>query len=84
MEEIKSWAFEKKKHQGNHWENFFIFGWTVPLGECFFLMINAELGLLWWFIICLLVPAGIYIEEILTKWRGDYEKLEHNHTYIQW
>ncbi|KTF74536.1 hypothetical protein cypCar_00046891 [Cyprinus carpio] len=26
----------------------------------------------------------IYIEEILTKWRGDYEKLEHNHTYIQW
>ncbi|XP_065152726.1 opioid growth factor receptor-like protein 1 [Paramisgurnus dabryanus] len=31
-----------------------------------------------------LVPDGIYIEEILTKWRGDYEKLEHNHTYIQW
>ncbi|RXM30452.1 Opioid growth factor receptor-like protein 1 [Acipenser ruthenus] len=27
---------------------------------------------------------GIYIEEILTKWKGDYEKLEHNHTYIQW
>ncbi|KAK1171661.1 opioid growth factor receptor-like protein 1 isoform X2 [Acipenser oxyrinchus oxyrinchus] len=31
-----------------------------------------------------LVPDGIYIEEILTKWKGDYEKLEHNHTYIQW
>ncbi|XP_028324745.1 opioid growth factor receptor-like protein 1 [Gouania willdenowi] len=31
-----------------------------------------------------LVPDGIYIEEILSKWRGDYEKLEHNHTYIQW
>ncbi|KAI1894778.1 hypothetical protein AGOR_G00119250 [Albula goreensis] len=31
-----------------------------------------------------LVPDGIYIEEILNKWRGDYEKLEHNHTYIQW
>lgn len=28
--------------------------------------------------------SGIYIEEILTKWRGDYDKLEHNHTYIQW
>ncbi|TNN65426.1 Opioid growth factor receptor-like protein 1 [Liparis tanakae] len=27
---------------------------------------------------------GIYVEEILTKWRGDYDKLEHNHTYIQW
>ncbi|KAK2823928.1 hypothetical protein Q5P01_021103 [Channa striata] len=31
-----------------------------------------------------LVPDGIYIEEILTKWRADYDKLEHNHTYIQW
>ncbi|XP_072290367.1 opioid growth factor receptor-like protein 1, partial [Eucyclogobius newberryi] len=31
-----------------------------------------------------LVPDGIYIEEILTKWRGDYDKLEHNHNYIQW
>uniref|UniRef100_A0A3P8ULU6 Opioid growth factor receptor like 1 n=1 Tax=Cynoglossus semilaevis TaxID=244447 RepID=A0A3P8ULU6_CYNSE len=31
-----------------------------------------------------LVPDGIYIEEILTQWRGDYDKLEHNHTYIQW
>ncbi|XP_063047364.1 opioid growth factor receptor-like protein 1 [Engraulis encrasicolus] len=31
-----------------------------------------------------LVPDGIYVEEILNKWRGDYEKLEHNHTYIQW
>uniref|UniRef100_A0A3B4YA76 Opioid growth factor receptor like 1 n=1 Tax=Seriola lalandi dorsalis TaxID=1841481 RepID=A0A3B4YA76_SERLL len=28
--------------------------------------------------------SGIYIEEILSKWRGDYDKLEHNHTYIQW
>uniref|UniRef100_A0A3Q3CBM1 Opioid growth factor receptor-like 1 n=1 Tax=Haplochromis burtoni TaxID=8153 RepID=A0A3Q3CBM1_HAPBU len=27
--------------------------------------------------------SGIYIEEILSKWRGDYDKLEHNHTYIQ-
>uniref|UniRef100_A0A3Q3M216 Opioid growth factor receptor-like 1 n=1 Tax=Mastacembelus armatus TaxID=205130 RepID=A0A3Q3M216_9TELE len=31
-----------------------------------------------------LVPDGIYIEEILTKWKGDFDKLEHNHTYIQW
>ncbi|XP_029377127.1 opioid growth factor receptor-like protein 1 [Echeneis naucrates] len=31
-----------------------------------------------------LVPDGIYVEEILSKWRGDYDKLEHNHTYIQW
>ncbi|CAG6018035.1 unnamed protein product [Menidia menidia] len=31
-----------------------------------------------------LVPDGVYIEEILSKWRGDYDKLEHNHTYIQW
>ncbi|KAF3708533.1 Opioid growth factor receptor-like protein 1 [Channa argus] len=31
-----------------------------------------------------LVPDGIYIEEILTKWRGDYDKLEQNHNYIQW
>ncbi|KAJ8248072.1 hypothetical protein GJAV_G00237940 [Gymnothorax javanicus] len=31
-----------------------------------------------------LVPDGIYIEEILNKWRGDYDKLEHNHSYIQW
>ncbi|MFT7812661.1 opioid growth factor receptor-like protein 1 isoform X2 [Arapaima gigas] len=31
-----------------------------------------------------LVPDGVYIEEILTQWRGDYEKLENNHTYIQW
>ncbi|XP_035461749.1 opioid growth factor receptor-like protein 1 [Scophthalmus maximus] len=31
-----------------------------------------------------LVPDGIYIEEILSKWRGDYDNLEHNHTYIQW
>ena len=30
------------------------------------------------------VSTGIYVEEILNKWRGDYEKLEHNHTYIQW
>ncbi|XP_060091625.1 opioid growth factor receptor-like protein 1 [Heteronotia binoei] len=29
-------------------------------------------------------PDGVYIEEFLNKWKGDYEKLEHNHTYIQW
>ncbi|XP_021409867.1 opioid growth factor receptor-like protein 1 isoform X2 [Lonchura striata] len=29
-------------------------------------------------------PDGVYIEEVLNKWKGDYEKLEHNHTYIQW
>ncbi|XP_006898976.1 PREDICTED: opioid growth factor receptor-like protein 1-like, partial [Elephantulus edwardii] len=29
-------------------------------------------------------PDGIYIEEVLNKWKEDYEKLEHNHTYIQW
>ncbi|OCT58442.1 hypothetical protein XELAEV_18002114mg [Xenopus laevis] len=27
---------------------------------------------------------SVNIEEILNKWKGDYEKLEHNHTYIQW
>lgn len=31
-----------------------------------------------------LIPDGIYIVEILTKWKGDYDKLEHNHNYIQW
>ncbi|XP_029451503.1 opioid growth factor receptor-like protein 1 isoform X4 [Rhinatrema bivittatum] len=31
-----------------------------------------------------LKPDGVYIEEILNKWKGDYDKLEHNHTYIQW
>ncbi|KAJ3610055.1 hypothetical protein NHX12_022149 [Muraenolepis orangiensis] len=31
-----------------------------------------------------MVPDGFYIEEILTKWRGDYDQLESNHTYIQW
>uniref|UniRef100_A0A8C5GAN5 Opioid growth factor receptor-like 1 n=1 Tax=Gouania willdenowi TaxID=441366 RepID=A0A8C5GAN5_GOUWI len=35
-------------------------------------------------IILMVLLSGIYIEEILSKWRGDYEKLEHNHTYIQW
>uniref|UniRef100_A0A3Q2Z437 Opioid growth factor receptor like 1 n=1 Tax=Hippocampus comes TaxID=109280 RepID=A0A3Q2Z437_HIPCM len=34
--------------------------------------------------IAYVVSLGIYIEEILTRWRGDYDKLEHNHTYIQW
>lgn len=29
-------------------------------------------------------PDGVYIEEILNKWKGDYDRLEHNHTYIQW
>ncbi|XP_039387326.1 opioid growth factor receptor-like protein 1 isoform X1 [Mauremys reevesii] len=29
-------------------------------------------------------PDGVYIEEVLNKWKGDYEKLEHNHTFIQW
>ncbi|XP_066460513.1 opioid growth factor receptor-like protein 1 isoform X2 [Eleutherodactylus coqui] len=29
-------------------------------------------------------PDGVLIEEILNKWKGDYDKLEHNHTYIQW
>ncbi|XP_023574472.1 opioid growth factor receptor-like protein 1 [Octodon degus] len=29
-------------------------------------------------------PDGVYIEEVLNKWKGDYEKLENNHTYIQW
>lgn len=34
---------------------------------------------------CLILPdAGVFIEEVLNKWKGDYEKLEHNHTYIQW
>ncbi|XP_051880934.1 opioid growth factor receptor-like protein 1 isoform X2 [Pristis pectinata] len=31
-----------------------------------------------------LKPDGVYIDDILTKWKGDYDKLEHNHTYIQW
>nr|XP_008523724.1 PREDICTED: opioid growth factor receptor-like protein 1 [Equus przewalskii] len=29
-------------------------------------------------------PDGVYIEEVLNKWKGDFEKLEHSHTYIQW
>ncbi|XP_053567962.1 opioid growth factor receptor-like protein 1 [Bombina bombina] len=29
-------------------------------------------------------PDGVSIEDILNKWKGDYDKLEHNHTYIQW
>ncbi|XP_058410035.1 opioid growth factor receptor-like protein 1 isoform X2 [Diceros bicornis minor] len=29
-------------------------------------------------------PDGVHIEEVLSKWKGDYERLEHNHTYIQW
>lgn len=29
-------------------------------------------------------PDGVYIEEVLNQWKGDFEKLEHNHTYIQW
>ncbi|KAM8954092.1 opioid growth factor receptor-like protein 1 [Pelodytes ibericus] len=29
-------------------------------------------------------PDGVYVEEVLNKWKADYEKLEHNHTYIQW
>ncbi|XP_072264605.1 opioid growth factor receptor-like protein 1 isoform X2 [Pyxicephalus adspersus] len=29
-------------------------------------------------------PDGVYIEDILNKWKYDYDKLEHNHTYIQW
>uniref|UniRef100_H3A7G8 Opioid growth factor receptor like 1 n=1 Tax=Latimeria chalumnae TaxID=7897 RepID=H3A7G8_LATCH len=31
-----------------------------------------------------LKPDGVYVEEILNKWKGDYEKLENNHNYIQW
>ncbi|XP_056419556.1 opioid growth factor receptor-like protein 1 [Hyla sarda] len=30
------------------------------------------------------VAPGVYIDEILNKWKGDYDRLEHNHTYIQW
>ncbi|KAM5164683.1 opioid growth factor receptor-like protein 1 isoform 2-T2 [Mantella aurantiaca] len=29
-------------------------------------------------------PDGVYIEDILNQWKSDYDKLEHNHTYIQW
>ncbi|XP_073539064.1 uncharacterized protein [Phyllobates terribilis] len=29
-------------------------------------------------------PNGVYIEELLTRWRTDYDKLEKNHSYIQW
>ncbi|XP_076353194.1 opioid growth factor receptor-like protein 1 isoform X1 [Tachypleus tridentatus] len=29
-------------------------------------------------------PDGLYIEEILKNWFGDYEKLEYTHSYIQW
>ncbi|XP_063297202.1 opioid growth factor receptor-like protein 1 isoform X1 [Pelobates fuscus] len=29
-------------------------------------------------------PDGVYVEDILNKWKTDYERLEHNHTYIQW
>ncbi|XP_040180646.1 opioid growth factor receptor-like protein 1 isoform X2 [Rana temporaria] len=29
-------------------------------------------------------PNGVYIEELLTKWKDDYKRLEVNHSYIQW
>ncbi|XP_075701253.1 opioid growth factor receptor-like protein 1 [Rhinoderma darwinii] len=29
-------------------------------------------------------PNGVYIEELLTKWKSDYYRLERSHTYIQW
>ncbi|XP_077334734.1 opioid growth factor receptor-like isoform X2 [Lithobates pipiens] len=29
-------------------------------------------------------PNGVYIEELLTKWKDDYKSLEVNHSYIQW
>ncbi|XP_056405246.1 opioid growth factor receptor-like isoform X2 [Hyla sarda] len=29
-------------------------------------------------------PNGVYIEELLSDWKFDYEKLERNHSYIQW
>jgi len=28
--------------------------------------------------------SGAKIEEILLHWKGDYEKLERHHGYIQW
>ena len=28
--------------------------------------------------------AGDIIENILTKWKGDYDRLEKHHGYIQW
>ncbi|XP_078334785.1 uncharacterized protein LOC111125887 isoform X5 [Crassostrea virginica] len=29
-------------------------------------------------------PDGDFIENILTKWKGDYDRLEKHHGYIQW
>lgn len=29
-------------------------------------------------------PRGDYIDNILKEWKGDYEKLERHHGYIQW
>ncbi|XP_071969714.1 opioid growth factor receptor-like protein 1 [Engystomops pustulosus] len=29
-------------------------------------------------------PNGVYIDELLTYWKFDYERLERNHSYIQW
>ena len=28
--------------------------------------------------------TGDFIENILTKWKGDYDRLEKHHGYIQW
>ncbi|XP_036862349.2 opioid growth factor receptor [Manis javanica] len=30
------------------------------------------------------LPNGCFIEDILRNWRGDYDLLEDNHSYIQW
>ncbi|KAM8774834.1 opioid growth factor receptor [Rhynchonycteris naso] len=30
------------------------------------------------------LPNGCFIEDILQSWRGDYDTLEDNHSYIQW
>ncbi|XP_044152808.1 opioid growth factor receptor-like protein 1 [Bufo gargarizans] len=29
-------------------------------------------------------PNGLYIEELLSEWKEDYNTLERNHSYIQW
>ncbi|XP_077109009.1 uncharacterized protein LOC143765824 isoform X1 [Ranitomeya variabilis] len=29
-------------------------------------------------------PNGVHIDELLTNWRTDYDRLERNHSYIQW
>jgi len=43
-------------------------------------MLYKLVGLRYQLVMCL----GAKIEEILLHWKGDYDKLERHHGYIQW